>query len=717
LTEAPAEGTGESPGTKLRNRKVVQWGLGYAAAAWTLLQVIEYFGETYSWPPAVRQIAAIALPLGTLFVLVVAWYHGDKGAQRVSRPEAVILAVLVIGVGAALWTYVSRLDESAWEPADGLPNIKHVVPKDAASVAVLPFVDMSEAKDQEYFSDGLSDEILNALTRIPHLYVPARTSSFQFKGKSGDVAAFAERLGVATVLEGSVRRSGQRVRISAQLVRAPDGYHLWSETYDRELRDIFAVQEEIASAIADALKLQLTEQEKLAAARTRPTANLDAYEAYLVGRFDLNQRGDHVQKSVPHFEKAVALDPKFAVAWADLAVAQCLISIYGTPGERPATIAKARASVEKAVALDPERAEVLAATGFVEWTDGRPAVGIEFVNRSLALRPNSGEALAWRRNLLVALGRYDQVLAASYESVKRDPLSWLALFNHAGLLLELGRTAEIGPVLEQLRELGHDERAEWILERQAGIEVDRPEQIRRCILRTELTGGEGCDDASAFASLGLRTEAARIGPPWLVHSLFGEYDKALPLVRKEYANGATLRLNLIGTLTRNQRHEEAVELLEEQFPEPPMLGWEETGVGLMSGAFAARAAGHAETAKRYRDGSVGWLVAAERAGFVTFGGRALAKAMLNAYDGNDDEAAKAAIITIRTDPNMWMVMPHIWEMKDIVVRPDVQAAMREQEALVARQRREVVEMLCGPDPVSKKYEPLPETCALMKSSR
>jgi len=167
VTDAPTEREGESPWTALSRRKVVQWGLAYAAAAWTLLQVIEYFGETYAWPPAIRQIAALALPLGLLFVLVLAWYHGDKGEQKVSRPEVAILAVLALGVGAVLWTYVTRLDESAWEPADGLANIRHVVPKDAASVAVLPFVDMSQAKDQEYFADGLSEEILNALAAIP----------------------------------------------------------------------------------------------------------------------------------------------------------------------------------------------------------------------------------------------------------------------------------------------------------------------------------------------------------------------------------------------------------------------------------------------------------------------------------------------------------------------------------------------------------------------
>jgi len=230
VTDAPTEREGEGAWTRLRRRKVVQWGIAYAAAAWTLLQVLEYFGETYAWPRAVRQIAGLALPLGLLFVLVVAWYHGDKGDQRVSRPELAILATIVAFVGGTLWWYVSRIDESAWVVDTGVSETRHTVQADAASIAVLPFVNMSSDEEQEYFADGMSEEVLNLLSQLPQLHVIARTSSFSFKGKEVDIAEIAHRLNVAHVLEGSVRKSGDTVRITVQLIRASDSSHLWSQT-------------------------------------------------------------------------------------------------------------------------------------------------------------------------------------------------------------------------------------------------------------------------------------------------------------------------------------------------------------------------------------------------------------------------------------------------------------------------------------------------------
>ena len=248
MTDALTEREDEGGWAKLRRRKVVQWGITYAAAAWTLLQVLEYFGETYSWPHAVRQIAGLALPLALLFVLVLAWYHGDKGEQKVSRTELAILAVVTVAVGGTLWWYVSRIDESAWVVDTGAAAIRHTVQADAASIAVLPFVNMSSDPEQEFFSDGISEQVLDLLSRVPELRVIARTSSFSFKDKDVDVATIAQRLNVSHVLEGSVRKSGNRVRITAQLIRATDSSHLWSNTYDRELKDIFAREREAIAA-------------------------------------------------------------------------------------------------------------------------------------------------------------------------------------------------------------------------------------------------------------------------------------------------------------------------------------------------------------------------------------------------------------------------------------------------------------------------------------
>jgi TolB-like protein len=322
MTDTPTEREEGGGWARLRRRKVVQWGVAYAAAAWTLLQIIEYLAETYDWPPAIRQISVPTFSLLSLFVLVLAWHHGDKGRQKISRQELALLASLLLAAGGVLWWFVARLDANDWLPASAGVAVPHAVPTDAPSVAVLPFVNMSSDPEQEYFSDGLSEEILNALARIPGLYVPARTSSFQFKGQSGDVARFAAMLGVAHVLEGSVRKSGGRVRITAQLVSAADGYHVWSQTYDRELNDIFAIQTEISNAIADALQLRLTAQQKLAAELAPPTRNLDAYQAYLLGRYELAKyQRRSIALAVQYFREAIALDPEFADAYAVLSMA------------------------------------------------------------------------------------------------------------------------------------------------------------------------------------------------------------------------------------------------------------------------------------------------------------------------------------------------------------------------------------------------------------
>ena len=708
MSEAPSERLGEGAWSKLRHRKVVQWGVAYCAATWTLLQLIDFLSGTYGWPLAVRQLATPALAFGLPSVLVIAWYHGDRGEQKVGASELAILVGLVALLGGGLWWYASRLDVSAWQADKAGQAVTRAVPQDAASVAVLPFVNMSGDPANEYFSDGLSEEILNALARIPRLYVPARTSSFHFKGRNEDVAVIAARLGVAAVLEGSVRKAGDRVRITAQLINATDGYHLWSQTYDRDLGDIFAVQEEIASAIANALRILLTAEQKRAAMVAPLTSSTEAYEAYLLGRFELNQRGEHVAKAIPYFEDAVASDPQFAVAWADLAVARALKK--GLPGDRASRMAEAREAIAKAMALDPSRPEVLAAAGFVEWQDGRLDRGLELIEQSLALQPNNGEALAWRALLLGQLGRYDEKLAASYESVRRDPLSWLALQNYVAELRQHGRRAEMQPLIERLRTLDRPDLAELWLEYLAADRLDRPEAIRHCILKAEMQGADGCDASTTLASLGLREEVARVEKPWAVHLMFGEYAQALPLVRKAYEEGAAIPLELAEACFVNDRNEEAIELLEEQLRVFPSLGDEWEGVWFMSAAHAARESGQADVAKRYRDRAATGLAALNSAGYVTYGGRALGWTLLHAFDGDETQAAANAIVAIETDPLMWRMLPRLPELAAVAARPDVQAAIRAQEVMVARQRVEVLRMLCGPDPVSKTYQPAPGTC-------
>ncbi|MDQ1310350.1 MAG: hypothetical protein QG601_1620, partial [Pseudomonadota bacterium] len=237
------EGESESTWARLTRRKVVQWGVVYVAGAWGFLQGLEYLSGTYDWPRQIQQLVTLALLIGLPIVLVLAWYHGERGQQRITTAEFVILTLLLLLGGGAFWSY-QRASEGGHDAAPTAastvgPPASSAVSDARPSLAVLPFVDLSQARDQEYLGDGLAEEILNQLAQIPALRLVGRTSSFSFKGKNEDLRTIGGKLGVAHLLEGSVRKDGDQLRVTAQLVRADDGSHLWSKTNAREQRDVF----------------------------------------------------------------------------------------------------------------------------------------------------------------------------------------------------------------------------------------------------------------------------------------------------------------------------------------------------------------------------------------------------------------------------------------------------------------------------------------------
>ena len=295
-----------------------------------------------------------------------------------------------------------------------------------ASIAVLPFINMSADAENEFFADGISEEIINALSQIENLHVAARSSAFTFKGKHVDLRVIGGQLNVATVLEGSVRRAGNRIRISAQLVKVADGYHLWSERYDREMSDIFEVQDEIAGSIAQRLKVTLKGNRQ--ASERAGTDNLEAYQLYLKGRVLLYRRGFNVPRAVQCFEQAVTLDSEYALAWAGLADARTMLGFYGF--ERPeATMPQAKEAATRAVALGPSLAEAHCALACVslfydwEW----PNAEREFLS-ALALNPRYIQALDWYGlcYLQWVAGRFEEGLLHAKKAVEYDPLSTYA---------------------------------------------------------------------------------------------------------------------------------------------------------------------------------------------------------------------------------------------------------------------------------------------------
>ena len=296
----------------------------------------------------------------------------------------------------------------------------------ASSIAVLPFADMSPEKNQEYFSDGLAEELLNHLARTPGLRVAARTSSFQFRDKTSDLLAIGKKLDVGTVLEGSVRKEGNRVRISAELIKVEDGFQLWSGTYDRDLNDVFAVQDEIARSITSELKVRLLNS-KTASVPQRETSSA-AYNAYLQGRYFYERRTqDDLGKAFQYFEQAVKLDPQYARAWS--ALAWVLIArteaAYGPSFEEGYRMA--RAAAERAMELDPTLAEAHAAIGRIKRTYDWDWAGADAsFQKALVLEPQNSTVLLGASSLAASLGRFDEAVALNRRAVEVDPLSVVA---------------------------------------------------------------------------------------------------------------------------------------------------------------------------------------------------------------------------------------------------------------------------------------------------
>ena len=312
---------------RLKQRKLVQWAIAYIAAAFALLQGIDIVAQQFGWPEGLRRGITLALVVGFFVALLLAWYHGERGAQRVSGPELLILALILAVGGGLLWRFAGVPRPAATSAAatpshDAAASSPATVAIPAKSIAVLPFENLSAEKDNAYFADGIQDEILTGLAKIGDLKVISRTSTQGYGSRPQNLAEIGRQLGVAHVLEGSVQKAGNRVRVNVQLIDAANDDHLWAETYDRTLEDVFAVETEVAQKIASSLQAQLTRDER-AALTKKPTDNPAAYEAFLKARsLLLGSSYDRVntERVLDSLQSAVKLDPGFAEAWAQLSI-------------------------------------------------------------------------------------------------------------------------------------------------------------------------------------------------------------------------------------------------------------------------------------------------------------------------------------------------------------------------------------------------------------
>jgi len=471
---------------ELKRRNVFRVGIAYVVTAWLLLQVADIVLENTAAPEWVMQVFMLFLLLGFPLAVLFAWAfeltpEGLKREKDVDRSKSIthttgrkldraIIVVMALALGYFAWdkflsspadgTPANAVTGSESGKADnskapGIPEEEAGLPAPAAneppekSIAVLPFVNMSNDPDQEYFSDGISEELLNVLAKYPGVRVAARTSSFQFKGQNKDIGEIAHLLKVKHVLEGSVRKSGSKLRITAQLIQADTGYHLWSETYDRELDDVFAIQDEISAAIGEALRVELalgTDQAP-AAPRVAESTNTAAYEAYLRGRHLVNQRGrSNISQAVEELKRAVRLDPDFAPGHAWMAIAWVMmLDSPATYGDLSLAEVKQRATphLEKALELDPNLAEAHGAKALFGINSADFTMAMEETARALELNPVYIDAMNWRQIAASSFGDYQASLDITKRIVEIDPLSIVGRLNYSPILalydLEAGR--------------------------------------------------------------------------------------------------------------------------------------------------------------------------------------------------------------------------------------------------------------------------------------
>jgi len=432
--------------SELKRRNVFRIGAAYVVMGWLVIQVAETILPAFGFGDAAIRNITIALAIGLVPALVLAWAfeltpEGLKKDSDVVRDESiapqngkwldrVIMVALAIGV-----TYFG-IDKFVLEPArDAAQADKVAAQIDEAreagrtealiesfgdkSIAVLPFVNMSPDPEQEYFSDGISEELLNLLAKIPELRVISRSSAFAFKGKDINIVEVGEQLNVAHVLEGSVRQSGDRIRVTAQLIEARTDSHLWSETYDREMGDIFGIQDDIAAMVVDQLKLELLGEQP----QSEP-ADPEAYRLFLQARHVAHLgTPESLEEAIDLYEQALAIDPDYVPAWDALAVAyDNQVAMGLRPMQEGADLA--RAATERALSLDPDYAQAHAELGWIATSyDSNLSAAARHYERALSLDPDNIYVLAGAAVLLKALGRVSDALVLEEYVVARDPLN------------------------------------------------------------------------------------------------------------------------------------------------------------------------------------------------------------------------------------------------------------------------------------------------------
>ena len=721
---------------ELKRRNVIRVAVAYAVVGWLLVQLAATLEPVLLLPDWFTRVVTIFVVLGLPIALIFAWAFEmtPEGLKKSGDVEADASVTSKTGqkinylIGAAL---VLALGFIAWQnlaPGSG-PTSTIVGEAQAAeaSIAVLPFVNMSDDASNEYFSDGISEELLNVLAKIPELQVAARTSSFQFKGENRDISDIGKQLGVAHVLEGSVRKSGVRVRITAQLIATDTGFHMWSETYDRDLTDVFAVQDEISVAIVAALKETLGLETVAAPLGIKAPASTDAYNAFLLGQLLIRKRTKaDIEASIPEFEKAIALDPDYAPAHANLGLAWRLLldsgSTYGTLTLEE-MLAKAMPHIERALDLDPELADAHGVMGLTLEAQGQPEQAITHFEEALRLNPSLTNVRNWYSSALSNLGREADSFRQIETAYRLDPLSRLTGSNYANHLAQRRRFDDLEPVLERMDQIDPAVAATF-----RGLVLGAQQQAAEGAI-TLLRGVDASPDnlrlkaitaISGLGSMGLGDEALRPWPfpddGWGVIQGGTDYAQILEMAQERYQDdpdNPDALDNLAGAYFEIGDQEQAEKMVARHLAK---LGPDARPLAFTNAIFAIGAWARGDEAtmlERLTPLEVSINQALE-AGIDVSGihwGKAQFAFMRGQSDAAYEHAERALSIGTISPGNIASPYRHLgWDKI-----PRFKALRDRYEAYLAAERLKLLTVACS----SKGFEswkPLPETCALLDRS-
>ncbi len=714
--------------TELKRRNVFRVAIVYAVVAWLIAQVAELALDSFAAPGWIIKTVLLLLAIGFPLALIFAWAfeltsEGIKREKDIDRSESIarqtgrkidytIIAVLVLALA-----YFAADKFLLGSPRD----VEQRSTTTDKSIAVLPFVNMSSDSEQEYFSDGISEELLNVLSKIPGLLVSARTSSFQFKGEHRDVIEIGKKLNTGLVLEGSVRKAGSKVRITAQLIDASDGFHLWSETYDRDLEDIFAVQDEISAAIVDALQAHLGLQVE-AAPRVHSTADPMAHEAYLRGQYLMAQSTQSGRDSaILEFEKALFHDPAYAPAHAGLAIA-----ILGPQTDAEALV-RAAPHIDRAMVLDPNLAEAHAAKGLLLWMQWEYEDALASFRRAVQINPNHVIVHVWMGQILNAeLGRYEEAFQVRETGMRLDPLSIPTIVFYQQALIERNRLVEADRELEKIASI-----FPHVYAYRRGTRLSRGGNLADAVLGSldalrispqfsQVRGGL----AYHFAQVGLEKEAIATvrRPPPAILSYLGLPRDAVTTAELRLAenpDSLAARHDLGLALAGNGDYASARPILEDM--------WQRRGrIGKRSDLFHTYTAAALIAIRRDagEEAGVGELVAAIRdnvrryreAGIVGDGrgfGVDYEEGLADYLSG--DRETGLALLDKATKDGVF-ILPNEAYLQVLYDDPGFAPILERQEARQVRERARVLAAVCNDNPYEAVWQPAEGTCERFAAS-